>query len=145
MRLLIQRVSRASVSVAGGQPRAIGPGLVVFVGIGPADDEGVARKVAEKTSNLRIFSNDDGKFDKSVLDVKGEALVVSQFTLYGDCGKGRRPDFSGSMPPLKAEPLYRYFFEELKELGVPVKTGDFGAKMMVEISNDGPVTIWIES
>ncbi len=145
MRLLLQRVCRASVSVEGGAPRAIGPGLCVFVGIGPEDDEAVARKMAEKTSNLRIFANVEGKFDKSVLDIKGEALVVSQFTLYGDCGKGRRPDFTGSMPPRKAGPLYRYYCEELKDLGVPVKTGEFGAKMKVDILNDGPVTIWIES
>ena len=145
MRLLIQRVCRASVSVEGGEDRAIGPGLCVFLGIGPEDDEAVARKMAEKTSNLRIFANVEGKFDKSVREMKGEALVVSQFTLYGDCGKGRRPDFTGSMAPLKAEPLYRYYCEELKTLGVPVKTGEFGAKMKVDILNDGPVTLWIES
>ncbi len=145
MRLLIQRVSRASVRIDGGDSRAVGPGLCVFLGIGPGDDEALARKFAAKTAKLRIFSNSEGKFDRSVLDIEGEALVVSQFTLYGDCRKGRRPDFTGSMPPERAKPLYRVFAEELGALGVPVKTGEFGAKMEVEITNDGPVTIWLDS
>jgi len=145
MRLLLQRVGRAEVRIAGREPAVIGPGLVVLLGIGPEDDEAVCRRMAEKTANLRIFSNDEGRFDRSLLDVRGEALVVSQFTLYGDCRKGRRPDFTGAMPPDRAEPLYRTYAAELTRLGVGVKTGEFGAKMDVELVNDGPVTLWLDS
>jgi len=145
MRVLIQRVSKASVSVDGGEPRQIDRGMVILIGIGPSDDTGLASKYAEKVANLRIFPNDDGKFDKSLLDIQGSALVVSQFTLYGDCRKGRRPDFTGAAPPAIAEPLYAHFVEALQGLGVTVKTGEFGAKMAVEISNDGPVSVWIDS
>jgi D-tyrosyl-tRNA(Tyr) deacylase len=145
MRVLIQRVSKASVRVDGGAPRAIGPGLAVLLGVGPDDDEALAARFAEKTANLRIFSNDAGKFDHSLIDVRGEALVVSQFTLYGDCRKGRRPDFTGAAPPETAEPLYRKFVEGLQRLGIGVKTGEFGAKMDVDIQNDGPVTVWLDS
>ncbi|MFH2201866.1 MAG: D-aminoacyl-tRNA deacylase [Elusimicrobiota bacterium] len=145
MRLLIQRVSRAAVRVNGGEPRAIERGLCVFVGVGPDDNEALARRMAAKAANLRIFPNEQGKFDRSVLDIGGGALVVSQFTLYGDCRKGRRPDFTGSMPPERAEPLYAAFAAELASLGVAVKTGEFGAKMEVDIINDGPVTLWLDS
>lgn len=145
MRLVLQRVSRASVRVESGEPRPIGRGLVLLLGVGPSDDEVAAKKLAAKAANMRIFSNDEGKFDKSLLDTGGEALVVSQFTLYGDCRKGRRPDFTGAAEPGKAEPLYRRFVSELKGLGVGVKTGEFGAKMEVEIVNDGPVTLWLDS
>lgn len=145
MRVLIQRVSRASVRVAGGDPRAIGPGLMLLVGVGPGDDEALAERLAGKAARLRIFSNDAGKFDKSLLDTGGEALVVSQFTLYGDCRKGRRPDFTGAAPPELAEPLYLRFVSALRALGVAVKTGEFGAAMEVDILNDGPVTVWMDS
>jgi D-tyrosyl-tRNA(Tyr) deacylase len=145
MRLVLQRVSKAEVRIAGREPAAIGPGLLVLLGVGPEDDEDAARRMAEKTANLRIFSNEEGRFDRSLLDVRGAALVVSQFTLYGDCRKGRRPDFTGAAAPDKAEPLYRAYVAELERLGVPVKTGEFGAKMEVELVNDGPVTLWLDS
>jgi len=145
MRLVLQRVKRASVSVESGEPRAIGRGLVLLLGVGAADDEAGARRLAEKAANLRIFSNVAGKFDRSLLDLGAEALVVSQFTLYGDCAKGRRPDFTSAMRPEQAETLYQVFVDALKGLGVGVQTGDFGAKMEVELVNDGPVTIWIDS
>lgn len=165
MRLLVQRVSRAAVRIdtsapthsrsapsaaslparGGGDVRSIGRGLVLLLGVGPSDDEAAAKKMAAKTANLRIFSNPEGKFDKSLLDVGGEALVVSQFTLFGDCRKGRRPDFTGAAKPEKAIPLYQRFVRELESLGVGVKTGEFGAKMEVEIVNDGPVTLWLDS
>lgn len=144
MRLLIQRVSKASVTINGGEIRSIGRGVVVFAAVGPEDTEKDAERFADKTARLRIFPNDDGKFDKSLLDVSGEALVVSQFTLYGDASKGRRPDFTGAAAPEKAEPLYRLYASALAGLGVAVKTGEFGASMSVEIVNDGPVTIWLE-
>jgi len=145
VKVLIQRVNKASVRINGGEARPIGRGLCVFVGIGHGDSTDGVKRLAMKAANLRIFPNDEGKFDRSVLDIGGEALVVSQFTLYGDCGKGRRPDFTASAPPEHAEPLYRDFVSELSALGVPVKTGEFGAKMEVEICNDGPVTLWLES
>jgi len=145
MRLLIQRVLRAAVRLSDGSSRSIGPGLVVLVGVGKGDGEDAAAKLAEKTANLRIFSNQEGKFDLSLLDVKGSALVVSQFTLYGDCTRGRRPDFTSAMPPERAQALYRSYAQSLAGLGVSVQTGEFGAKMEVELVNDGPVTIWIES
>ena len=145
MRVLIQRVLRAAVRLSDGSSRPIGPGLVVLIGVGKDDDEDAAAKLAEKTANLRIFSNDRGKFDLSLLDVKGSALVVSQFTLYGDCARGRRPDFTAAMLPERAEALYRAYAGKLAALGVPVQTGEFGAKMQVELVNDGPVTIWIDS
>ena len=145
MRLLTQRVLRAAVRLSDGSSRSIGPGLVVLVGVGKGDGEDAAAKLAEKTANLRIFSNQEGKFDLSLLDVKGSALVVSQFTLYGDCTRGRRPDFTSAMPPERAQALYRSYAQSLAGLGVSVQTGEFGAKMEVELVNDGPVTIWIES
>ncbi|HAH06339.1 MAG TPA: D-tyrosyl-tRNA(Tyr) deacylase [Elusimicrobia bacterium] len=145
MRLLIQRVLSASVRLPGGERRSIGPGLAVLVGIGSSDDEAASERLAEKAANLRIFSNEEGKFDRSLLDVRGEALVVSQFTLFGDCARGRRPDFTSAAPPAKAEPLYRAFAQALARRGVPVQTGEFGAAMQVELVNDGPVTIWIDS
>lgn len=145
MRILLQRVSRASVSVAGEPDRAVGRGLLALVGVGPEDDEGTARRLAEKTANLRVFENEAGKFDRSLLDVGGGALVVSQFTLYGDASKGRRPDFTGAARPERAEPLVRAYAEALAGQGVPVQTGTFGAHMDVALVNDGPVTIWLDS
>lgn len=123
----------------------IGPGLVVLLGVGEGDAEADADLLAEKTANLRIFSNAAGKFDHSLLDVKGEALVVSQFTLYGDAAKGRRPDFTAAARPAEAARLYEYYAERLRGKGVPVKTGVFAADMEVEILNDGPVTIWLDT
>lgn len=145
MRILLQRVSRATVSVAGEPDRAVGRGLLALVGVGPEDDEATARRLAERTATLRVFANEAGKFDRSLLDVGGGALVVSQFTLYGDARKGRRPDFTGAARPEKAEPLVRAYAEALAGQGVPVQTGTFGAHMDVALVNDGPVTIWLDS
>ncbi|MCX5785194.1 MAG: D-aminoacyl-tRNA deacylase [Elusimicrobia bacterium] len=145
MRALIQRVKRSDVSVEGKVRSSIGAGLLVFVGVGKDDDENDARFLAGKTANLRIFSNAEGKFDLSLLDIKGEALVVSQFTLYGDASKGRRPDFTQAARPEQAIPLYEYFISCLKGLGLSVKTGVFAAEMEVTLVNNGPVTIWLES
>jgi D-tyrosyl-tRNA(Tyr) deacylase len=136
---VIQRVARAS-STPGG---AIGPGLCVLLGVADGDDEAEAVRLAEKTARLRVFENEDGKFDRSLLDTGGEALVVSQFTLLADTAKGNRPSFSGAARPEVAEPLYERFVRALRELGVQVETGAFGARMAVELVNDGPVTIVI--
>lgn len=148
MRALLQRVKRASVrfpeSPALGE-RAVGPGLAVLLGVGRGDDAATARRLAEKCAGLRVFSNAAGKFDLSLLDTGGEALVVSQFTLYGDCARGRRPDFMAALGPAEAEPLYLAFVETLRGLGVRAQTGEFGAKMEVELVNDGPVTLWLDT
>lgn len=144
MRALIQRVKRGGVKT-GEVHNHIGRGLVILLGVGEGDSEADAAALAEKAAHLRIFSNAEGKFDHSLLDVKGEALVVSQFTLYGDAAKGRRPDFTAAAKPAEAARLYEYFSEVLREKGVPVKTGVFGADMEVEILNDGPVTIWLDT
>jgi len=141
MKAVVQRVSRAAVSLPDGTRREIGRGIVVLLGVGPEDNEAQAAKLAEKLSNLRLFPDEQGKFDRSVLDIKGEALVVSQFTLFGDCSKGRRPDFTAAAKPEQAEPLYRFFSKALESTGVPVKTGEFGASMQVELVNEGPVTL----
>ncbi len=144
MRALLQRVTHASVHVDGQTVGAIGRGLVVLLGIGEGDTEEQARFLAEKTAQLRIFEDAEGKFNLSLLDVKGEALVVSQFTLYGDARKGRRPSFSDAARPEAAAPLVDKFCEFLRAQGVPTQTGVFAAHMLVEIYNDGPVTIWLE-
>lgn len=144
MRALLQRVSRGAVMVSGVTKAEIGLGLVVLLGIGPDDGEEQAAYLAEKIANLRIFEDDDGKMNLSVLDAAGSALVVSQFTLYADASKGRRPSFVGAAPPEQAAPLVERFAELLREQGVPTQTGEFGAHMRVEIHNDGPVTIWLE-
>ena len=133
----MQRVSRASVTPGG----AIGAGLCILLGIGEGDDEAAVRRLAEKIARLRIFENDDGKFDRSLLDTGGAALVVSQFTLLADTAKGNRPSFSAAARPEHAEPLVAAFAETLRGLGVEVATGVFGARMEVELVNDGPVTI----
>lgn len=146
MRVLIQRVSRGSVVVEGETIGAVGRGYVLLAGIGDGDDEAVVAKMAEKVVNFRLFNNEAGKFDRSLLDVGGGALVVSQFTLFGDTRKGRRPNFSGAALPGAAEPLCDFFAAKLKALGVAsVATGRFGADMKVEIHNDGPVTLWVSS
>ena len=144
MRLLIQRVSRASVTVNQQTISSIGKGLLILLGIGHGDWEEQAQFMAEKTANLRIFEDEQGKTNLSVLDVKGEAIVVSQFTLYADTRKGRRPSFIDAALPELAAPLVDRFVELLRSHGVPTQTGQFGANMQVEIHNDGPVTIWLE-
>jgi len=144
MRALLQRVTRASVSVEGQTVAAIGPGLLILLGIGEGDTEEQARFLAEKSAQLRIFEDSAGKFNLSVLETHGEALVVSQFTLYGDARKRRRPSFSGAARPEVAAPLVEKFCEYLRAQGVPTQTGIFAAHMLVEIHNDGPVTIWLE-
>ncbi len=144
MRLLVQRVSAGKVSVAGRAVAEIGRGLVILVGVGQGDGEAQAEWLAEKAANLRIFADAEGKTNLSVLDVGGAALVVSQFTLYADAQKGRRPSFTGAALPEVAEPLVRRFAELLAEQGLPVQMGVFGAEMQVEIHNDGPMTLWLE-
>ncbi|HET7449470.1 MAG TPA: D-aminoacyl-tRNA deacylase [Gaiellaceae bacterium] len=141
MTAVVQRVARASATPGG----SIGPGLVVLLGIAAGDDEARVVRLAEKIARLRIFQNDEGKFDRSLLDVRGAVLVVSQFTLIADTAKGNRPSFSHAARPEVAEPLYEQFCGALRELGVAVETGVFGARMDVELVNDGPVTIVLES
>lgn len=141
MRAVVQRVSRAQVTPGCG----IGPGLCVLLGIACGDGEEQAARLAGKIARLRIFPDDQGRFDRSVLDVGGGALVVSQFTLLADTAKGNRPSFAGAASPQEAEPLYECFCAELRALGVAVETGVFGAKMEVELVNDGPVTIVLDA
>jgi D-tyrosyl-tRNA(Tyr) deacylase len=144
MRIVLQRVSHARVSVDDQVIAKIGPGLVLLVGIGPTDGEDQARYLAEKIANLRIFEDQDGKMNLSLLDVGGGAIVVSQFTLFADTRKGRRPSFTDSAHPVIAEPLVERFASFLVEQGVPTQSGEFGVHMLVEIANDGPVTIYLE-
>ena len=144
MRALLQRVSNATVTVEHKVISQIGKGLVVLVGVGHGDSEEQAQFLAEKVANLRIFEDERGNTNLSILDVKGEVIVVSQFTLYADTRKGRRPSFIDAALPQVAEPLVNRFVEQLREHGVPTQTGQFGAHMLVEIHNDGPVTIWLE-
>ncbi|MCU0491599.1 MAG: D-aminoacyl-tRNA deacylase [Chloroflexaceae bacterium] len=145
MRLVIQRVSSASVTVAGQVVGQIERGLLVLVGITASDTATDAMHLAEKTANLRIFPDDEGRFNRSLLDVGGAALVVSQFTLYGDVRKGRRPSFIAAAPPEQAAPLVDAYAEGLRSLGIHVERGIFGASMQVALVNDGPVTILIDS
>lgn len=145
MRVVIQRVTRASVTVAGETVGAIGPGLLLLAGIAADDDEPAARRLARKCAELRLFLDETGRFDRSLLDTGGEALVVSQFTLLADVRKGRRPSFTAAAPPDVAEPLVEVFADELRALGVRVATGRFGAKMLVDSANDGPVTVIVDS
>lgn len=145
MRALIQRVSKATVRVDDQIMGHIEKGLLIFLGITHNDDELALRFVAEKCAHLRIFEDENGKMNHSLLDTRGQALVVSQFTLYGDTKKGRRPGFSQAAAPDKANTLYEQFVAFLKELGIDTQTGAFGAHMHVEIHNDGPVTLMIEN
>lgn len=146
MRALLQRCSRASVRVGEEFVSEIGSGLVAFVGVGHSDDEATADAVARRIVELRIFADDSGRTNRSLLDVVGEILVVSQFTLYADTSKGRRPGFTGAAPGEKAERLYGRVAAQLAALGVArVATGRFGAEMSVELVNDGPFTIWLDT
>jgi len=144
MRVVLQRVSRAAVRVDGQTVGAIGRGFVVLAGFAPADSEAALAWMAEKIAGLRIFTDRDGKMNLPLADVGGAVLVISQFTLYGDASKGRRPSFTDAAAPELAEGLYRRFVELLRQLHVPVETGTFGAVMEVELVNDGPVTLVIE-
>jgi len=144
VRALVQRVSQASVEVAGDRVSEIGPGLLVLVAAGPGDGPEQAAWMAGKIARLRILPDDEGRMNRSVLDTGGEVLAVSQFTLYGDASRGNRPGFTGAAPPEEAEVLVDQFADALRELGVPVRQGVFGAHMQVALVNDGPVTIWLE-
>ncbi len=144
MRAVCQRVSAARVSVGGVVRGQIRAGLVVLIGVAREDNEPAAERLAAKVARLRIFEDERGKFDRSVIDVGGSALVVSQFTLIADTRKGNRPSFAAAAPPEQAEPLYEDFCNALQEEGVPVEKGEFGARMAVELVNDGPVTIVLE-
>ena len=145
MKALVQRVSEASVEVGGRISGAIGRGLLVFVCAEPADGTREVEKLARKVARLRIFEDEAGKMNRSVLEVSGAALVVSQFTLAADLRRGNRPSFIGAAPPELGEALYERFVARLREEGVPVETGVFGAKMAVRLVNDGPVTIWLDT
>jgi D-tyrosyl-tRNA(Tyr) deacylase len=147
LKAVAQRVREARVLVGAATAGEIGPGLCILLGVSGEDGTDDAARLAGKVVRLRIFENENGKFDRSLLDTRGEALVVSQFTLIADSKrqKGTRPDFSKAARPQQAEPLYEFFCQELRSLGVPVQTGIFGARMQVELANDGPVTIILET
>ena len=145
MRAVIQRVKSASVTVEGEVVSEIDKGLLVFLGVAQEDTPADVDYMASKIANLRIFEDDEGRMNLSILDIGGEALVVSQFTLYGDCRKGRRPSFIHAARPEKADPLYQAFMDRISQLGVPVKAGIFQAMMDVELINDGPVTMMLDS
>ena len=144
MRAVLQRVRRGRVSVGGASVAQIGPGLVILIAVGRGDTAAEAVALAEKTSLLRIFEDSDGKMNRSLIDAGGEALVVSQFTLYADTAKGRRPSFLAVADPADAEPLVRRYADGLQQAGIVTRLGLFGAHMLVEIENDGPVTIVLE-
>ncbi len=145
MRVLIQRVSSSQVTVEGEVVGSIGRGLALLVGLAPNDTEAELVWMAKKCLNLRLFPQDEeGRFDRSVTEIGGALLAVSQFTLYGDSAKGRRPSFTQAAPPEQAEQLYDRFVELLRQSGLKVQTGKFGAMMQVSIENDGPVTLWLE-
>lgn len=144
MKAVLQRVKRGSVSVGGETLAEIGEGLVILLGVGPRDDEAVARRLAEKIAKMRIFPDGERKMNISLLDRAGEALVIPQFTLFADTRRGHRPSFTDAGPPEIAEPLSAYFAQCLRTLGIPTGEGEFGAHMIVEIINDGPVTISLE-
>lgn len=145
MRAVVQRVSRASVNIAGETAGSISHGLVVLLGVAPDDTIQEAHWLADKIAGLRIFADDKGKMNRGLVDVGGAAMIVSQFTLYGDCRKGRRPSFIGAAGPDVAIPLYEAFVNAVRALGVPVSTGRFGAEMQVALVNDGPVTLILDS
>ena len=144
MRVVLQRVRQGRVTVDAQTVAEIGQGLVILLGVGPEDGVSQIDYLVNKIANLRIFEDDQGKINRSLLDVGGAAIVVSQFTLYADTRKGRRPSFTDAAPPEIASPLVDCFAEKLAGLGVPTQTGEFGAHMQVEIHNDGPLTLWME-
>jgi D-tyrosyl-tRNA(Tyr) deacylase len=145
MRALLQRVDSVRVSSDGRELGSTGPGLLVLLGVTRGDDEATARKMAAKVAKLRIFADGDGKMNRSVVDVSGGVLAVSQFTLYADSRGGNRPSFTSAAPPDLARPLFDEFVAALGEAGLAVETGEFGADMSIELVNDGPVTIWLDS
>jgi len=145
LKALLQRVSEAAVRVGGKTVGEIGPGLLVLLGVEADDGEAEAEMLARKIANLRIFADDGGKMNRSVVDIGGGVLAVSQFTLCADTSRGNRPGFSGAAPPERAEPLYRHFVAALERHGPRVATGTFQAEMAVHLINDGPVTIWLDS
>lgn len=145
MRAVVQRVRRAEVRVDGETIGRIGPGVLVLVGIAREDTAGTGKGLAEKIVNLRIFDDDQGRMNRSVLQTAGEVLCISQFTLYGDCRKGRRPSFDRAAPPEAARPLYEAFVESVRAFGLRVESGQFQAMMEVELVNDGPVTLLLDS
>jgi D-tyrosyl-tRNA(Tyr) deacylase len=145
MRALLQRVSRASVTVDGSEIAAIGPGLVVLLGVGHGDDGATAEALARRICELRIFEDEDGRTNRSLLDVGGACLLVSQFTLYADTSRGRRPGFTAAAPPDVASELWRRVADGVRRQGVEVGLGEFGAEMAVELVNDGPFTIWLDT
>jgi D-tyrosyl-tRNA(Tyr) deacylase len=145
MRLLLQRVTRAEVRVAGAVVGAIGPGLLALVGVGHRDDRAVAVALADKTVDLRIFRDEAGKTNRSLLDIGGSVLAISQFTLYADTRKGRRPSFLDAAPPELGASVYSAYCEAVAARGVTVARGEFGSEMEVELINDGPMTIWLDS
>jgi D-aminoacyl-tRNA deacylase len=133
------------VTVGGETIATIGRGLVILVGVGPEDDESVADALATRVAELRIFRDEEGRTNRSIIDVRGEALVVSQFTLFAETRRGRRPGFTGAAAPEQAKRLYKRFAASLRELDVPVQTGEFGAEMALSLVNDGPFTIWLDT
>ena len=146
MKAVIQRAARASVTLkVSGERREIGPGLMTLLGVAPGDTAADAEWLAEKLTGLRVFEDADGRMNLSLLETGGAMLVVSQFTLLGDARKGRRPSFTGAAPPVLAEPLYQAFVRAVRARGVEVKMGEFGADMLVEVANDGPVTLVVET
>lgn len=145
MRAVVQRVARGRVTVAGQTVGEVGPGFVVLLGVGRDDDAAAAAYLAEKVANLRVFDDDQGKMNRSLLETGGGALVISQFTLYGDVRRGRRPSYIQAAPPEAANALYQQFCAGLRRLGVPVATGQFQTHMQVDLTNDGPVTILLDS
>jgi D-tyrosyl-tRNA(Tyr) deacylase len=146
VRALLQRVSRAEVRVGDETIAAIGPGLLILLGVGREDEDATAVALARRVTELRIFADDEGRTNRSILDIAGEAIVVSQFTLYADTSRGRRPGFTGAAEPAVANRIYQRFAEALREAGVAdVQTGSFGAEMAVELVNDGPFTIWLDT
>jgi len=145
MRAVVQRVTASEVQIGNRTVGQIGPGLLVLLGISHSDGEKDADYLSDKIVHLRIFEDDDGKMNRSLIEKGGEVMVVSQFTLLGDCRKGRRPSFIEAAPPERAQKLYEYFVDQLKSKGIPVATGRFQAKMAVSLVNDGPVTLILES
>lgn len=146
MRLILQRVASAGISINGAEPVKTARGLVVLAGICAEDNENIAMQIAEKAANLRIFDDENGNLNLSLIDIGGECLIVPNFTLYANCRKGRRPSFINAAPPVHAKPLYGYLVKAFENTGIKrVVTGEFGADMQVEIHNDGPVTIILDS